>query len=44
MGVMMICRVLNVRLAGFYAWLYQPVSARDKTTSGCWRLLATYMP
>lgn len=24
------CRVLNVARAGFYAWLHNPVSARDK--------------
>ncbi len=24
------CRVLNVARAGFYAWLRNPVSARDK--------------
>ncbi|HEC6737681.1 TPA: IS3 family transposase [Salmonella enterica subsp. enterica serovar Thompson] len=29
-GVMTICRVLNVARAGFYAWLHNPVSARDK--------------
>ncbi len=27
---MTLCRVLNVARAGFYAWLYNPVSARDK--------------
>lgn len=27
---MTICRVLNVARAGFYAWLHNPVSARDK--------------
>ncbi|MDX6038690.1 MULTISPECIES: IS3 family transposase [Enterobacteriaceae] len=29
-GVMTMCRVLNVARAGFYAWLHNPVSARDK--------------
>ncbi|HFP9452027.1 TPA: IS3 family transposase [Raoultella ornithinolytica] len=29
-GVMMMCRVLHVARAGFYAWLHNPVSARDK--------------
>ncbi|MCU7064916.1 IS3 family transposase [Serratia ureilytica] len=29
-GVMTTCRVLNVARAGFYAWLHNPVSARDK--------------
>ncbi|WP_222423668.1 IS3 family transposase [Yersinia kristensenii] len=29
-GVMTMCRVLNVARAGFYAWLHDPVSARDK--------------
>ncbi|MEB6412274.1 IS3 family transposase [Enterobacter vonholyi] len=29
-GVMTMCRVLNVARAGFYAWLNNPVSARDK--------------
>ncbi|VFS15026.1 integrase [Enterobacter cancerogenus] len=24
------CRVLNVARAGFYAWLHNPVSPRDK--------------
>ncbi|WP_205246121.1 IS3-like element ISEam1 family transposase [Erwinia amylovora] len=28
--VMTMCRVLNVARAGFYAWLHNPVSARDK--------------
>jgi putative transposase len=27
---MTMCRVLNVARAGFYAWLHNPVSARDK--------------
>jgi len=27
---MPMCRVLNVARAGFYAWLHNPVSARDK--------------
>ncbi len=27
---MTMCRVLCVARAGFYAWLYNPVSARDK--------------
>ncbi len=27
---MMMCRVLCVARAGFYAWLHNPVSARDK--------------
>ena len=31
------CRVLNVARAGFYAWLHNPVSARDKDNQ---RLLA----
>ncbi|SUG70298.1 Insertion element IS600 uncharacterized 31 kDa protein ISO-S3 31 kDa protein [Salmonella enterica subsp. enterica] len=30
MGVMTMCRVLCVARAGFYAWLHNPVSARDK--------------
>ncbi|HFS8945446.1 TPA: IS3 family transposase [Enterobacter roggenkampii] len=29
-GVMTMCRVLNVARDGFYAWLHNPVSARDK--------------
>ncbi|MET5229441.1 IS3 family transposase [Serratia marcescens] len=29
-GVMTMCRVLHVARAGFYAWLHNPVSARDK--------------
>ncbi|EOG8746618.1 MULTISPECIES: IS3 family transposase [Enterobacterales] len=29
-GVMTMCRVLDVARAGFYAWLHNPVSARDK--------------
>ncbi|MDU4155291.1 MULTISPECIES: IS3 family transposase [Enterobacterales] len=29
-GVMTMCRVLCVARAGFYAWLHNPVSARDK--------------
>ncbi|HBT4640743.1 TPA: IS3 family transposase [Klebsiella pneumoniae] len=29
-GVMTMCRVLNVARAGFYAWLHNPVSTRDK--------------
>lgn len=29
-GVMTMCRVLCVARAGFYVWLYNPVSARDK--------------
>ncbi|WP_313752657.1 IS3 family transposase [Mixta calida] len=29
-GVMTMCRVLNVARAGFYAWLHNPVSGRDK--------------
>ncbi|HGF4687592.1 TPA: IS3 family transposase [Escherichia coli] len=29
-GVMTMCRVLCVAQAGFYAWLHNPVSARDK--------------
>ncbi|MEA1016701.1 IS3 family transposase [Enterobacter asburiae] len=29
-GVMTMCRVLNVARAGFYAWLHNPVSVRDK--------------
>ncbi|HIA9812694.1 TPA: IS3 family transposase [Escherichia coli] len=29
-GVMTMCRVLDVVRAGFYAWLHNPVSARDK--------------
>ncbi|HBX5876648.1 TPA: hypothetical protein MIH04_23105 [Klebsiella pneumoniae] len=29
-GVMTMCRVLCVVRAGFYAWLHNPVSARDK--------------
>ncbi|ELE9247868.1 IS3 family transposase [Enterobacter kobei] len=29
-GVMTMCRVLNVARAGFYAWLHNPVPARDK--------------
>ena len=29
-GVMTMCRVLNVARAGFYAWLHDPASARDK--------------
>ncbi|HHT0119442.1 TPA: IS3 family transposase [Raoultella ornithinolytica] len=29
-GVMMMCRVLHVARAGFYAWLHNPVSALDK--------------
>ncbi|WP_220182511.1 IS3 family transposase [Kluyvera ascorbata] len=29
-GVMTMCRVLNVARVGFYAWLHNPVSARDK--------------
>lgn len=29
-GVMKMCRVLNVARAGFYAWLHNPVSVRDK--------------
>ncbi|MFP1905481.1 IS3 family transposase [Lonsdalea quercina] len=29
-GVMTMCRVLNVARAGFYEWLHNPVSARDK--------------
>ncbi|HFK5727574.1 MULTISPECIES: IS3 family transposase [Enterobacter cloacae complex] len=29
-GVMTMCRVLNVARAGLYAWLHNPVSARDK--------------
>ncbi|WNP36978.1 IS3 family transposase (plasmid) [Enterobacter kobei] len=29
-GVMTMCRVLNVARAGFYAWLHNSVSARDK--------------
>ncbi|MFC6119748.1 IS3 family transposase [Phytobacter sp. SCO41] len=29
-GVMTMCRVLNIARAGFYAWLHNPVSARDK--------------
>ncbi|EPB9768990.1 IS3 family transposase [Escherichia coli] len=29
-GVMTMCRVLDVAQAGFYAWLHNPVSARDK--------------
>ncbi|UHO33193.1 IS3 family transposase [Citrobacter rodentium NBRC 105723 = DSM 16636] len=29
-GMMTMCRVLNVARAGFYAWLHNPVSARDK--------------
>ncbi len=29
-GVMTMCRELNVARAGFYAWLHNPVSARDK--------------
>nr|WP_218132992.1 IS3 family transposase [Enterobacter cloacae] len=29
-GVMTMCRVLNVARAGFYAWLHNPISARDK--------------
>ncbi|WP_313055596.1 IS3 family transposase [Atlantibacter hermannii] len=29
-GVMTMCRVLCVTRAGFYAWLHNPVSARDK--------------
>ncbi|MGQ8773765.1 IS3 family transposase [Serratia sp. NA_112.1] len=36
-GVMTMCRVLNVARAGFYAWLHNPVSARDKDNQ---RLLA----
>ncbi|HGE8342420.1 IS3 family transposase [Serratia nevei] len=28
-GVMTMCRVLHVARAGFYAWLHNPVSARD---------------
>ncbi|VFB09623.1 IS3 family transposase [Aeromonas salmonicida] len=27
---MIMCRVLNVARAGFYAWLHHPVCARDK--------------
>ncbi|HHA1181279.1 TPA: IS3 family transposase [Enterobacter asburiae] len=29
-GVMTMCRVLDVARAGFYAWLHNPASARDK--------------
>ncbi|MCF1302646.1 IS3 family transposase [Raoultella ornithinolytica] len=29
-GVMTMCRVLHVARAGFYAWLHNPVPARDK--------------
>ncbi|HHF9884053.1 IS3 family transposase [Citrobacter sp. FDAARGOS_156] len=29
-GVMTMCRVLDVARAGFYVWLHNPVSARDK--------------
>ncbi|HHT7402517.1 TPA: IS3 family transposase, partial [Raoultella ornithinolytica] len=29
-GVMTMCRVLHVARAGFYAWLHNPVSVRDK--------------
>nr|WP_159465529.1 IS3 family transposase [Scandinavium goeteborgense] len=29
-GVMTMCRVLNVARAGFYAWLHNPISAREK--------------
>lgn len=29
-GVMTMCRVLNIARAGFYAWLHNLVSARDK--------------
>lgn len=29
-GVMTLCRVLCVARAGFYAWLHNPVSTRDK--------------
>ncbi|WBT57707.1 IS3 family transposase [Kosakonia oryzendophytica] len=36
-GVMTMCRVLCVARAGFYAWLHNPVSARDKDNQ---RLLA----
>ncbi len=28
-GVMTMCRLLYVARAGFYAWLHNPVSARD---------------
>jgi len=34
---MTMCRVLNVARAGFYAWLHNPISARDKDNQ---RLLA----
>lgn len=34
---MKLCRVLNVARAGFYAWLHNPVSERDKDNQ---RLLA----
>ncbi len=34
---MTMCRVLNVARAGFYAWLHNPLSARDKDNQ---RLLA----
>lgn len=41
MGVMTMCRVLNVARVGFYAWLHNPGSVRDKDNQ---RLLMLIFP
>lgn len=40
---MTMCRVLNVARAGFYAWLHNPVSARDKDNQRLLTLIFDYI-